>query len=98
MRISRLLLKGARSLVGPLAIGPPLQQVLIGVIPTGLRLAAPRCASLRLAAPHRLASDAPRAHAVHRSLLRGPFHGSGETLYVGAAAVVTNSRATLPCA
>jgi len=51
MRISRLLLKGARSLVGPLAIGPPLQQVLIGVIPTGLRLAAPRCASLRLAAP-----------------------------------------------
>jgi len=47
MRISRLLLKGARSLVGPLAIGPPLQQVLIGVIPTGRRLAAPRCASLR---------------------------------------------------
>jgi acetolactate synthase-1/2/3 large subunit len=45
-----------------------------------------------------LVEDAPGARAVHRSLLRGHFHGSGETLYVGAAAVVTNSKATSPCA
>ena len=92
MRISYLLLKGERS-PSSLAIDRPLQQVLRGLIPSSLRVAAPD----RLA-PDRLASDAPGARAVHRSLLRGHFHGSGETLYVGAAAVVTNSRATSPCA
>src|SRR5262245_57254931 len=81
-RIKYLLLRGERSL-GCLAIGCPLQQVLIGLIPSVLRGAA----------LSRLTSDAPGAPAVHRSLLRGQFHGFGETLCAHATAVATNLRA-----
>src|SRR5262249_46321073 len=66
-----------------------LQQALIRLIPAGLRVAA----------PDRLAVDAPGASAVHRSLRRGQPHGSGETLQTrcaAATAVATTSTATSP--
>src|SRR5215831_9397579 len=99
MRIRHLLRRRSQASSDSLVIGGcPLQQVLIGLIPSDLSVAA----------PVRLASDAPFAGALplHRSLLLppGPIHGSGETLQTveilcaGAADVVTKSRATPPCA